>query len=52
MQDQIVAKIDLLGPHKSGEVDFKAPTTPGDYPFLCTFPAHYQVGMHGILTVK
>jgi azurin len=52
LQDQIVAKIDLLGPHKSGEVDFKAPTTPGDYPYLCTFPAHYQVGMHGILTVK
>jgi len=52
LQDEIIAKIDLLGPHKSGEVDFKAPTTPGDYPYLCTFPAHYQVGMHGILTVK
>jgi azurin len=52
MADQIIAHIDLLGPRKSGEADFKAPATPGDYPFLCTFPAHYQVGMKGILTVK
>lgn len=50
--DEIIAKIDLLGPRKSGEVEFKAPMTPGDYPFLCTFPAHYQTGMKGVLTVK
>jgi azurin len=49
---EIVAKIDILGPRKSDEVDFKAPTVPGDYPYLCTFPAHYQVGMKGVLTVK
>jgi len=49
---QILAKIDLLGPRKSGEADFKVPTTPGEYPFLCTFPAHYQTGMKGTLTVK
>jgi azurin len=49
---EILEKIDLQGPRKSGEVDFKAPMTPGDYPFLCTFPAHYQVGMKGVLTVK
>ena len=48
----ILAHIELLGPRKSGEVAFNAPTTPGDYPFLCSFPAHYQAGMHGILTVK
>ena len=52
LQSQIVAKIDLLGPRKSGEADFTVPTTPGEYPFLCTFPAHYQVGMKGTLTVK
>ena len=52
LTSEIVAHIDLLGPRKSGEVDFTAPTTPGDYPFLCTFPAHYQVGMKGVLTVK
>jgi azurin len=50
--DEIIAKIDLLGPRKSGEVEFKAPMAPGDYPYLCTFPAHYQTGMKGVLTVK
>jgi azurin len=52
LADQMLAHIDLLGPRKSGEADFTAPTTPGDYPFLCTFPAHYQTGMRGTLTVK
>jgi azurin len=52
LKNEIVAHIDLLGPRKSGEADFKAPTTPGEYPFLCTFPAHYQTGMKGTLTVK
>jgi azurin len=52
LSDQIIAHIDLLGPRKSGEADFKAPAAPGDYPFLCTFPAHYQTGMKGTLTVK
>jgi azurin len=52
LSDQIIAKIDLLGPRKSGEVEFTAPTTPGDYTYLCTFPAHFQTGMKGVLTVK
>jgi azurin len=50
--DAVIAHIDLLGPRKSGEVDFKAPAAPGEYPYLCTFPAHYQAGMKGVLTVK
>ena len=49
---QVLAKIDLLGPRKSGEVVFKAPTTPGEYVYLCSFPAHFQVGMKGVLIVK
>ena len=52
MKDQIVAHTALLGPRKSDEITFKVPDAPGDYPFLCTFPAHYQVGMKGVLTVK
>ena len=50
--DEVIAHIPLMGPRKSGEITFKAPTQPGDYPFLCSFPAHYQVGMKGVLTVK
>jgi azurin len=52
LKDQIVVHTALLGPRKSDEVTFKAPTAPGEYPFLCTFPAHYQVGMKGVLVVK
>jgi len=52
LKDQIIVHTHLLGPRKSDEVTFKAPETPGDYPFLCSFPAHYQVGMKGTLTVK
>jgi azurin len=52
LSGEVIAHIDLLGPRKSGEVDFNAPTAPGDYEFLCTFPAHYQAGMKGTLTVK
>ncbi len=52
LSDEIIAKIDILGPRKSGDVEFKAPTAPGDYVFLCTFPAHFQAGMKGVLTVK
>jgi azurin len=52
LADEVIAHIDILGPRKSGEADFKAPMVPGDYPFLCTFPAHYQSGMKGVLTVK
>ena len=52
LSDQVIAHIALLGPRKSGEVTFNAPTTPGTYPFLCSFPAHFQVGMKGVLIVK
>ncbi|HWA08024.1 MAG TPA: plastocyanin/azurin family copper-binding protein [Opitutaceae bacterium] len=52
LQDQIIAHIDLLGPKESGEVAFKAPSAPGEYPFLCTFPAHFLIGMKGVLVVK
>jgi azurin len=52
LQGEVIAHIDQLGPKQSGEVTFKAPTAPGDYPYLCTFPAHFQVGMKGVLTVK
>ncbi len=51
LQDQVLAKIDLLGPKQKGEVSFKAPEQPGDYPFVCTFPGHAAL-MKGVLTVK
>jgi azurin len=52
LENEIIAKIGLLGPRKSGQVTFQVPTTPGDYTYLCTFPAHFQAGMKGTLTVE
>jgi azurin len=52
LADKIIAHIHLLGPGESGDVVFNAPTEAGDYPFLCSFPAHCAVGMKGVLTVK
>ena len=52
LKDQIVAHTAMLGPRKSDEITFTVPSEVGDYPFLCSFPAHYQVGMKGVLTVK
>ncbi len=50
--DRMLAHIGLLGPKETGEVTFNAPTAPGEYPFLCAFPAHCLVGMKGVLVVK
>lgn len=52
LADQVVAHTKLLGPKQSDEITFKAPTEPGEYPFLCTFPAHYLAGMKGVMVVK
>ena len=52
MKDKILAVVALLGPNETGEVTFKAPTAPGEYPFVCTFPGHGQIGMKGVFAVK
>jgi azurin len=52
MKDKVVAFIGLLGPNETGEVTFTVPTEPGEYPFLCSFPAHCQIGMKGVIVVK
>jgi azurin len=51
-KDNILAHTKLLGPKQTDEITFKAPTEPGEYVFVCTFPAHYVAGMHGVLVVK
>jgi azurin len=51
LKDQVLASIDLLGPRKSGEFTITVPAA-GEYPFLCTFPAHFAIGMKGTLVVK
>ena len=40
----------LIGIGQSDLIEFTAPTTPGDYPYLCTFPGHWRM-MNGVLKV-
>jgi uncharacterized protein len=41
----------LLNAGESTTLTFDAPTEPGDYPFVCTFPGHWVL-MRGILRVQ
>jgi azurin len=52
MKDKIIASTGLAGGGETVEVTFKAPAKPGTYPYLCTFPGHFAVGMKGDLIVK
>ncbi len=52
MSDAMLATTKLLGPNERDTVTFAAPTTPGRYEFICSFPGHYQVGMRGVLIVE
>ncbi|MEP6811039.1 MAG: plastocyanin/azurin family copper-binding protein [Chthoniobacterales bacterium] len=49
---KVLAVIPLLGPGETGHISFDAPSAPGKYPFLCSFPAHCAAGMKGVLVVK
>ena len=51
-QAQIIAASKLLGPKETDTVLFQAPSQPGRYPFVCSFPGHLQVGMKGELIVE
>jgi azurin len=51
LKDQVLGHTELLGPRKSGEFTVTV-TAAGEYPFLCSFPAHFAIGMKGVLTVK
>jgi plastocyanin/glucose/arabinose dehydrogenase/lysophospholipase L1-like esterase len=41
----------LVQPKRSAELQFTAPSEPGSYPFLCTFPGHWRM-MRGALVVE
>ena len=49
---KVLASTALVGPGETVNVTFKAPTAPGRYVYLCSFPGHYVAGMKGVLTVK
>ena len=47
----VIAATPMALPGQTVVFDFKAPTQPGEYNFVCTYPDHYQ-RMNGILIVK
>ena len=51
-KDQVLAATPLAGAGETVEVTFTVPKVAGSYPFLCTFPGHFQAGMRGNLIVK
>ncbi|MEO8494083.1 MAG: PVC-type heme-binding CxxCH protein [Planctomycetota bacterium] len=47
---KILLKSKLLQPRDSQKISFTAPTTPGVYPYVCTYPGHWR-RMYGALYV-
>jgi azurin len=47
----VLAATKLLGPDESDTIQFTAPSEPGKYEYLCTFPGHFAM-MRGTMTVK
>lgn len=48
---QTFAHTSLLGPGEEDTITFMAPSVPGRYEFLCTFPGHYGT-MRGVMIVE
>ena len=48
--DRVLFHTNLLQPHSSEVIYFQVPTTPGVYPFLCTYPGHAGT-MRGVINV-
>ena len=46
----VVAYTDITPPGKEKTIYFTVPKAPGRYPFLCTFPGHWQL-MNGVFVV-
>lgn len=47
---EVLAATPLIDPGGSYTLTIKLPDTPGDYPYVCTFPGHWRI-MNGILRV-
>jgi azurin len=52
LKAQVIANTSLAGAGETVETTFKVPNVAGDYPYICSFPGHFQVGMKGMLNVK
>jgi azurin len=48
--DAVICYTDIVDPGSEFAIYFAAPSQPGKYPYLCTFPGHWMV-MNGVLEV-
>ena len=48
---EVLFATEMLGPEELYTLNFTVPDTPGDYPFVCTFPGHWRM-MNGIMRVE
>ncbi|WP_026452261.1 azurin [Aequorivita capsosiphonis] len=51
MKDKFIAHTKMLGGGESDTIEFEAPSEPGTYTFMCTFPGHYAL-MQGKFIVE
>lgn len=47
---QVIVATPLVNPDQTYRLRFTAPATPGNYPFVCTFPGHWRI-MNGTMNV-
>lgn len=50
-EKDVITRTKILGPGESETLSFTAPSAPGAYEYVCTFPGHFGAGMHGFLTI-
>jgi azurin len=50
LNKEVIAKTAVVYPKSKQVIYFQAPKKAGDYPFICTFPGHWQI-MQGVLKV-
>ena len=49
--DEVLVNTDMIGGGQTTSIEFTAPAEPGEYEFLCSFPAHYAM-MRGKFIVE
>lgn len=51
-EENVIAATRVLGPGEEETITFTAPSEPGEYPFVCSFPGHTPSGMVGVMVVQ
>lgn len=48
--DKVLVATEMVPAEQQARVTFKAPSSPGEYPYVCTFPGHWM-RMYGVMVV-